>query len=288
MRGKDKPRGFRIRALAALLAALGLFLQAGCAVRLFPEPIKDGGGQPGWQSLAREADSEAEERLLAVEEPGKGLQAVLAVKETPPVKVPEEKTPEPGPEGEDWMLRLVNADNPLSSTYAPVLKALRGGLLFDERAVEHLESMLDAARAEGLRPIVCSAYRTFARQETLHQKQVWKQRGFGLQAEEAERAARRVVAYPGTSEHQLGLAADIVSNTYRTLDSRQAETAEFLWLREHCWEYGFILRYPEDKTDITGIIYEPWHFRYVGVAAAETMMAEGLCLEEYLSAPEAE
>ena len=98
----------------------------------------------------------------------------------------------------------------------------------------------------------------------------------------AAAAAARWVAPPGTSEHQLGLAVDIVAGSFQVLDSRQEKTAEQQWLMEHCWEYGFILRYPSDKSDITGIAYEPWHYRYVGEKAAREMTEQGLCLEEYL------
>ena len=90
------------------------------------------------------------------------------------------------------------------------------------------------------------------------------------------------MAVPGTSEHQTGLALDIVSAGYQLLDEAQEDTAEQKWLMEHCWEYGFILRFPEDKTEITGIGYEPWHYRYVGRETAEAIHKSGLCLEEYL------
>lgn len=104
----------------------------------------------------------------------------------------------------------------------------------------------------------------------------------GLNRNQAEIEAARNVAYPGTSEHHLGLAVDIVSLQYQQLDEAQARTPEIIWLTEHCSEYGFILRYPKDKTQITGIVYEPWHFRYVGVETAKVIMEQGLCLEEYL------
>ena len=108
-----------------------------------------------------------------------------------------------------------------------------------------------------------------------------KQKGKGLDEEEAVAAAGEVVAVPGTSEHQLGLAVDICSMDYQLLDEGQEQTAEYQWLRAHCAEYGFILRYPPDTTDITGIIYEPWHFRYVGTPHAQLMTERGLTLEEY-------
>ena len=93
-----------------------------------------------------------------------------------------------------------------------------------------------------------------------------------------------MVAVPGTSEHQLGLALDIVDMNHQILDESQEETDTQQWLMAHSWEYGFILRYPNDKSEITGIIYEPWHYRYVGRDAAREIYEQGVCLEEYLGA----
>ena len=93
---------------------------------------------------------------------------------------------------------------------------------------------------------------------------------------DGEEKALQVVALPGTSEHQLGLALDIIA------EFDADNTATWQWLKQHCAEYGFILRYPADKEEITGISYEPWHFRYVGVEAAREIMSSGVCLEEYL------
>ena len=95
---------------------------------------------------------------------------------------------------------------------------------------------------------------------------------------------KKSVAIPGTSEHATGLAVDIMSTKYGELDEKQGDTEEQKWLMEHCSEYGFVLRFPQDKSDITGIVYEPWHYRYVGVDAAKEMTENGLTLEEYDSA----
>jgi D-alanyl-D-alanine carboxypeptidase len=185
---------------------------------------------------------------------------------------------------EDWMLTLVNADNPLTDDYSPELKSLTNGLQFDERAIERLTVMLTAAGAQGLSPVVCSAFRTIERQRTLFNNKAAELTASGLSQTQAEAEALKSIAYPGTSEHNLGLAVDIVALSYQLLDEKQAATPENEWLLEHCAEYGFILRYPKGKEAITGIIYEPWHFRYVGAAAAREIMDGGLCLEEYLNA----
>jgi D-alanyl-D-alanine carboxypeptidase len=180
------------------------------------------------------------------------------------------------------ILRLVNEEHPLPPSYKPRLKRLANGLQFDERAINQLKLMLEDARAQGLSPVVCSAYRSFAYQEELFQRQVTKQMSKGLCRQQAEKEARKVVVSPGRSEHNLGLAADIVSLSYQHLDEAQANTPENKWLREHASDYGFILRYPKDKEEITGVVYEPWHFRYVGIDAAKAIIESGLCLEEYL------
>ena len=153
-----------------------------------------------------------------------------------------------------------------------------------QEAVDDLRAMLADAQAQGLSPLVCSSYRTQEKQQSLYDKQVqqWLDQGYGL--EDAQREAARWVAIPGTSEHQTGLAVDIVSLYNQVLDHSQETTEEQQWLMEHCWEYGFILRYPQDKQEITGITYEPWHYRYVGRETAAQIRDSGLCLEEYVAA----
>ena len=185
-------------------------------------------------------------------------------------------------EEDSWMTRLVNSTSLLEEGYVPELVTVNSaGYKFDARAADALQAMLQAARDEGLNPMICSSYRSWERQTTLFEKQVAKQQNTGLSYEEAYEKAKTVVAFPGTSEHQTGLAADIVATSHQLLDDSQEQTAEQQWLMEHCWEYGFILRYPKDKSDITGIIYEPWHYRYVGDEVALYIHENGLCLEEY-------
>ena len=143
--------------------------------------------------------------------------------------------------------------------------------------------MMDGCRAAGLSPTICSSYRTQEKQEQLYQNKVDRLAAQGWSLEEAKVEAAKSVAIPGTSEHQLGLAVDIVDKHSQVLDNSQADTPAQQWLMEHSWEYGFILRYPEGKSEITGIIYEPWHYRYVGKEAAAEIHELGLCLEEYLT-----
>ena len=184
---------------------------------------------------------------------------------------------------ENWELTLVNSDCRLPEDYqVPALTELENGLSVDSRIFESLETMLEDARAEGLQPVVCSAFRTRETQEGLFRNKVDALLEQGYSREEAETEAARWVAVPGTSEHETGLAVDIVDLNYQILDARQEETPVQQWLLAHCAEYGFILRYPTDKSEITGIGYEPWHYRYVGVEAAAEITQGNLCLEEYL------
>lgn len=182
-----------------------------------------------------------------------------------------------------WYLTLVNTDHPLPEDWSVETKKLSNGLQIDARIYDALTCMLNDCKAEGLSPVVCSAYRTVTKQQELFDKKINKYMSDGLSYEEAYEAASTVVAIPGTSEHNLGLAVDICALDYQLLNDAQAETPEQKWLMEHCAEYGFILRYPKGKENITGIIWEPWHYRYVGVELAQAITDSGLCFEEYMA-----
>ncbi len=185
----------------------------------------------------------------------------------------------------DWALLLVNGEHPLPEDFTvPELTQLKNGHAIDSRAYPSLQAMMDAARAEGLQPLICSSYRTWDKQAELFEAktQFYMNRGYGRT--EAEEQAAQWVARPGTSEHQTGLAVDIVDMSYQLLDEAQEETAVQKWLMAHCAEYGFILRYPTEKSPLTGVNYEPWHYRYVGQEAAREIMEQGICLEEHLAA----
>ena len=183
---------------------------------------------------------------------------------------------------QDWKLRIVSEAQPLPEDFTVETEEAENCYLFDARAAQALRDFLAAGRAAGMDLEVASAWRDWATQETLFEDKVNRVMSeTGLEREQAEEIAADEVARPGTSEHQLGLAVDIISNDYPWLDEGWADTAEAAWLEEHCAEYGFILRYPPDKSELTGIIWEPWHFRYVGKEAAIYIMENGLCLEEY-------
>lgn len=220
---------------------------------------------------------------------GKSTSASAPVQDSPAVS--EKEIPEAGSEDEEeivqpddtWSLFLVNPWNPVPEDYTVKLSDIGDGKYIDERCSGELREMMDACRAAGLTPYICSAYRTQEYQENLYNNHVAGLMKQGYSKEEAEAKTKIEVAVPGTSEHQLGLAVDIVEEDYQVLDETQEDTEVQKWLMEHSWEYGFILRYPQSKSRITGIIYEPWHYRYVGKKAAKEITEAGICLEEYLA-----
>ncbi len=198
-----------------------------------------------------------------------------------PTSVDEYINDETGRPAVEWNLMLVSEGYPLAEGYVPVLATIESRWQVDERIAGAAESMLDDCRDAGLDPIICSAFRSVDQQEALFADRIGRSKAEGLEADAAVSSAAEIVAVPGSSEHHTGLALDIVAYDYQLLDEGQEETPENQWLREHCAEYGFILRYPTGKTGETGIIYEPWHFRYVGVKAAREIMEQGITLEEY-------
>lgn len=182
-----------------------------------------------------------------------------------------------------WYLMLVNQSHPMEDGYVPELANIDDSHQVDARVLESLQNMLKAASDEGYSLYVCSAYRSVDRQKELFNESMIDYVNQGMTYYEAAIETAKSIAWPGESEHATGLAMDIVSSDYAGLDEKQGETDDQKWLMEHCYEYGFILRYPKDKSEDTGIIYEPWHYRYVGVEAALAIRDQGVTLEEYLN-----
>ena len=197
-------------------------------------------------------------------------------------------SPEDIADEESWSLILVNQSHPIPDDYEiPSLTELANGNAIDSRVYPHLQAMFDDARAQGIYPSITSSYRTTEKQQELMDNKIAEYISAGYDQDAARELAEEWVAIPGTSEHQTGLVCDI-TDYYRELkDSSLELTDTYQWLKAHCAEYGFVVRYPADKSgsadSITGIIYEPWHFRYVGVEPATYMMQNNLCLEEFLS-----
>ena len=192
-----------------------------------------------------------------------------------------------------WELMLANAAHPIETYQPPQLAYLNMTLdetdiqtnynpnrcAVDARIAEPLLAFAQGCKDAGLPVYLSSGYRSYDEQSYLFQRKI----GQGY----SEETAATIVARPGTSEHQTGLACDITDYYRETKDSSLEQTATYQWLRDNCADYGFVVRYPADKSgsadSVTGIIYEPWHFRYVGPEAAHYMMDNNLCLEEFLA-----
>ncbi len=175
----------------------------------------------------------------------------------------------------DWALILVNKQHAIPSDYTISLKKLKNGQSVDERIYPDLQQMMDDCKAAGLSPTIVSSYRTTAQQASMLNEKVEDLVSEGHSKANALELAQTWVALPGTSEHQLGIAVDINSKN-------DSSNAVYKWLNENSWKYGFIMRYPANKKEITGVNYEPWHYRYVGKAPAKEIFEKNICLEEYL------
>lgn len=217
---------------------------------------------------------------------------------------PPEPEPEPGPEQSsqpeppssqedpkpadldgDWNLVLINPTHSIEKELDIEFDEVQG-YKFDKRIAGKIRELIAAAKEDGISLAIVSGYRTMERSRMLYANKVAEYRNMGYDEASAKVEAAKWVAPPGTSEHHSGLAMDIVSADYYTKYSDLVEAfekdKEAVWLKDNCARFGFILRFPKDKTEITGINFEPWHFRYVGEEHAKKIMEQGLCLEEYL------
>ena len=172
-------------------------------------------------------------------------------------------------EDHGWNLILVNRENYIPADYEVQLTELSNG--------KKVEEMFNAARAQGYGLFVREGYRTQEEQQQLMDEKIEAYENEGKSKPEAKKLAEQWMAIPGTSEHQLGIAVDINADT-----SKSSRDDVYKWLEENAHRYGFIKRYPSNKTDITGVINEPWHYRYVGKEAASEIYSQGICLEEYI------
>ena len=180
-------------------------------------------------------------------------------------------------EDHGWNLILVNRENYIPADYEVQLTELSNGKKVDSRIYPELQEMFNAARAQGYGLFVREGYRTQEEQQQLMNEKIEAYENEGKSKPEAKKLAEQWVAIPGTSEHQLGIAVDINADT-----SKSSRDDVYKWLEENAHRYGFIKRYPSNKTDITGVINEPWHYRYVGKEAASEIYSQGICLEEYI------
>lgn len=178
---------------------------------------------------------------------------------------------------EDWRLILINAEHSVPEDYNTELIQLSNGVRIDSRIYTDLQRMFDDARNAGIYPVVGEGYRTHEEQEKMMSDKIESFIAEGYSQSKAKKLAREWVAEAGKSEHETGLALDINAD-----QSQSDDNAVYDWLAENAYKYGFILRYPPDKEDITGISYEPWHYRYVGAETASEIHERNITLEEYL------
>ena len=260
-----------------ILALLLLFILAGLAVG-FAVTEKRKPAEPTTNAVSEvETEPQTEpptEAQTAAPEP--------TTAKTPPVSLPQSADGNPvtvSPDGDNWELTLVNLQYRLPEDYKPTLQAAVEGssVQLDARVAPFYAEMYAAAKADGCTLTPYSGYRTFARQQENFDRKVAYYVSQGLSEAEATAQTQTRILPAGASEHNMGFAMDIVSASADFIS-----TKEFSWLSAHAHEYGFILRYPENKTEITGVMYEPWHWRFVGKEAAAEMQKSGQCLDEYL------
>ena len=260
-----------------ILALLLLFILAGLAVG-FAVTEKRKPAEPTTNAVS-EVETEPQ-----TEPPTEAQTAApeLTTAKAPPVSLPQSADGNPvtvSPDGDNWELTLVNLQYRLPEDYKPTLQAAVEGssVQLDARVAPFYAEMYAAAKADGCTLTPYSGYRTYARQQENFDRKVAYYVSQGLSEAEATAQTQTRILPAGASEHNMGFAMDIVSASADFIS-----TKEFSWLSAHAHEYGFILRYPENKTEITGVMYEPWHWRFVGKEAAAEMQKSGQCLEEYL------
>lgn len=260
-----------------ILALLLLFILAGLAVG-FAVTEKRKPAEPTTNAVS-EVETEPQ-----TEPPTEAQTAApeSTTAKAPPVSLPQSADGNPvtvSPDGDNWELTLVNLQYRLSEDYKPTLQAAVEGssVQLDARVAPFYAEMYAAAKADGCTLTPYSGYRTYARQQENFDRKVSYYVSQGFSEADATAKTQTRILPAGASEHNMGFAMDIVSASADFIS-----TKEFSWLSAHAHEYGFILRYPENKTEITGVMYEPWHWRFVGKEAAAEMQKSGQCLEEYL------
>ena len=195
---------------------------------------------------------------------------------------PDRTLTKPDVDTSSWEYILAGPSNNIGSYTPPYVTAIENtAQYFDERAISALEEFLNSARSAGYSPYIMTAYRSYSTQNYIYNGRASQIAWPDPPTEEDYAEAAQSVAPPGESDHQTGLGVDITDRYYNTMDVTQMDQGFLTWMRENCAQYGFILRYPSDKSSITGSD-EPWHFRYVGVEAAEFIMENNICLEQFL------
>ncbi len=280
----------RNRILVVLLV-LALALAAACGLSMLGKEEEGSQGQSSSSESFAEESSEEQQESSAAQPESSAPEESSSLPESSQESASSESqvssqstvasgedVSEEDPFYEPEMPILVNPTNRIPEDYVPDVADMGNGYQFDRKATQAYNEMLRAANADGISLWVVSAYRDNDKQTTNFNNKVKEYEAMGYSAQEAYDATAKIIAVPGTSEHSLGLALDLNS-----LEQSFENTETYRWLVSHCAEYGFILRYPKDKEEITQIIFEPWHYRYVGTNHAKIIMEKGICLEEYLS-----
>lgn len=275
MKKSGKARMFLFAVLVVLLAALigGYFLTRGRAPS--PEENASSTENTAVQTTNEPTTEEPTTAAPATEKPTEKPTA----EPTTVAKPADDKVILVSPTGDKWALTVVNHTYALPEGYTPKLTAAVAGsaVQLDERVAPYYQAMYDAAKKDGCTLTPYSGYRSYARQKTNYENKIASFQKQGMSRTEAIAATKERIMPPGHSEHNMGFAMDIVSAS-----ASFANTKESKWLQEHAHEYGFIMSYPKNKVSITKVMYEPWHYRYVGKEAATAMHQSGQCLEEYL------
>ena len=184
-----------------------------------------------------------------------------------------------------WAYYLINTDNPLPADFTVGLDKVQGNYMLDERCAGYARQMIADAAKDGIELTVVSAYRSVQKQQENLESYTQRLINLGHSSTEARKLAEKEIALPYTSEHNAGLALDILTpDWWETHDDVTADfenTEQFHWLSENAHKYGFIMRYPKEYENVTGIIYEPWHYRFVGVFYAGEIKESGLPLEYF-------
>ena len=276
-----------VKFLCVVLACITLFVSVVCVAvharntKLRKDLIVTQNGEPLPSTNAKPVDATQKPGTIKPVDTSTPTQATTEATTTP------QKAETPGTienptiitiDEENWHLTLVNSGYRIPDSYSPDLVYVCGsGERLDRKVAEHYEKMYDAALKDGVTLTPCSGYRSYETQERNYNRKIDFYVGQGYSYDDAKIKAATIIMPPGSSEHNLGYAMDIVC-----VDEWFEDTDEFKWLQENAADYGFIMRYPEDKQDITKVIYEPWHWRYVGVETAKELKESGLVLEEYM------
>lgn len=281
MNKKITPRVIRIIALQSVMVILAVTALGGAVIK--HQKYKGMLENPGSESVSTHSDEKLPDKTTSSSI--SGTQASNQGTSTPdPNQYPYAYAgfiPKVTDVNADLSKLIVNGKYSLPANYKPQLaEAVKGsGVYLDYRVAPYYQQMYDAALKDGITLTPISGYRSYDRQKNNFENRIKQHMNSGMDKVEATKKAATVIMVPGSSEHNAGLAMDICS-----LAESFENYKEFQWLDEHAHEYGFILRYPKDERskEITGVVYEPWHYRYVGVDTAKEIKSKGITLEEYV------